>query len=62
MALNLKKNGFDVTGYDVSPNSIKVAEEAGIQMAATTADAAKDKDFIVTSLPATKHVEDTLMK
>lgn len=62
MALNLKKNGFEVTGYDVSPNSIKVAEEAGIQMAATTADAAKDKDFIVTSLPMTKHVEDTLMK
>ena len=62
MACNLKKNGFDVMGFDLNKDTIKVAEEAGITMAASTGDAAKDRDFIVTSLPATKHVEETLTK
>ena len=62
MAINLKSAGFDVTGYDINKDSIKRAEESGINVAATSADAAKDKDFIITSLPATKHVEDTLMR
>lgn len=62
MARNLKKNGFEVTGYDVSEHAIKVAREAGLEVADSTANAAAGKDFIVTSLPTTKHVEDTLMK
>ena len=62
MALNLKKNGFDVSGYDVNKDAINVAKEAGITMVETVAEAAKDKQFIVTSLPMTKHVEETLTK
>lgn len=42
MACNLKKNGFDVTGYDINKDTTKVAEEAGIKVAANIADAAKD--------------------
>jgi 3-hydroxyisobutyrate dehydrogenase-like beta-hydroxyacid dehydrogenase len=62
MALNLKKNGFEVTGYDVNKDAIKVAQEAGIYVAESIAETAQDKHFIVTSLPTTKHVEDTLTK
>lgn len=62
MALNLKKNGFEVAGYDVNKDAIKVAQEAGITMVDSVAEAAKDKQFIVTSLPMTKHVEETLTK
>lgn len=62
MALNLKKAGFEVTGYDINKDTVKVAQEAGIEVAESSADAAKDKSYIVTSLPATKHVEETLTK
>ena len=62
MACNLKKAGFEVTGYDINKDAIKMAQENGITIAETITEAAKDKTFIVTSLPATKHVEDTLMK
>jgi 3-hydroxyisobutyrate dehydrogenase-like beta-hydroxyacid dehydrogenase len=40
MAQNLKKNGFDVTGYDPSEASKQRAGEAGLKVASTVAEAA----------------------
>ncbi len=57
MAINLVKAGHSVKAFDLSQDAIaKVVAEGG-QAAATAADAATDVEFLVTMLPAGKHVE-----
>jgi 3-hydroxyisobutyrate dehydrogenase len=60
MSQNLKKNGFAVKGYDIMPEARKTAEENGIPIAATLGEAVKDVDFVITALPQTAHVEESL--
>ena len=60
MANNLKKAGFDVTGYDVGEKQRQSAAEASLTVASSVADAVKDADFIITALPKTEHVESVL--
>ena len=62
MATNLKKNGFDVTAFDISEQSRQKGTEAGLKTVSTIEEAAKGQDYIVMALPATKHVEETLKK
>lgn len=61
MAVNLKKNGFEVKGYDIGDKQVQSAQEAGITVSASMSDACKEVDFIVTALPKTEHVEKALM-
>ncbi|WP_299183414.1 3-hydroxyisobutyrate dehydrogenase [uncultured Neptuniibacter sp.] len=57
MAINLVKAGHSVKAFDLSQDAIaKVVAEGG-QSAATAVEAASDVEFLVTMLPAGKHVE-----
>jgi 3-hydroxyisobutyrate dehydrogenase len=46
MAANLVKAGYEVTGFDVADVTVE-----GAAKAASAAEAAKDKDFVITMLP-----------
>jgi len=56
MAANLVKAGHNVTGFDLSPASCDQARSDGAGIAASTADAVKDAEVVITMLPAGKHV------
>jgi len=60
MANNLKKNGFQVKGYDIGDKQKQNAIECGISVEASLADTVRDVDWIVTALPKTEHVEEAL--
>lgn len=60
MSQNLKKAGFAVKGFDVTPEARQKATEAGITSVETLGEAAQDVDYIVTALPQTHHVEEAL--
>jgi 3-hydroxyisobutyrate dehydrogenase len=51
MAVNLARAGHAVTGFDMVEAAQAKAREAGIAIAASAADAARDAQFIVTMLP-----------
>ncbi|MEL6369495.1 MAG: 3-hydroxyisobutyrate dehydrogenase [Pseudomonadota bacterium] len=56
MAVNLAKAGHDVTATDLSIGAIDRAEQGGCRRGETIADTVKDAEFVVTMLPAGKHV------
>ena len=56
MAANLVKAGHSVTGFDLSPASCDQARSDGASIAASTVDAVRDAEIVVTMLPAGKHV------
>jgi len=56
MAANLVKAGHSVTGFDLSPASCDQARSDGVSVAASTVDAVRDAEVVVTMLPAGKHV------
>jgi 3-hydroxyisobutyrate dehydrogenase len=56
MAPNLAKAGHDVRAFDLVPEAVKHATEAGCIAAPSAADAVKDADVVITMLPASKHV------
>jgi 3-hydroxyisobutyrate dehydrogenase len=56
MAANLAKAGHEVHAFDLAEAALGRAKEAGCTLANSTADAAKGADFVVTMLPAGKHV------
>ncbi len=56
MALNLVKAGHDVRAFDLSPDTIKIAQEGGCSVADTAIDAVEDAEVVITMLPAGKHV------
>ena len=60
MCQNLKKNGFDVHGYDINEATRKSASEAGITAHDNIASTVQGADFVVTCLPKTEHVETVL--
>ena len=60
MAVNLHKSGFVVKGFDLNPKSIEQVTSQGVLAAKSIQDAIQDVDFIVTSVPATKDVEELL--
>src|SRR3546814_2465648 len=49
--LNLRKSQFRVQGYDVDPRRMDELREQGGHPADTPADAAKDVDIVITSVP-----------
>lgn len=60
MTDNLKKAGFDVTGYDISAEVKKEAQARGTKMAESIKEAVNGADFVITCLPKTEHVETVL--
>jgi 3-hydroxyisobutyrate dehydrogenase len=58
MAANLVKAGESVIGYDPVPDAAEQAKVAGITIAATAGDAAREADVVITMLPSGKHVLD----
>lgn len=60
MANNLKKNGFQVKGFDIGDKQRQNATECGIAVQDSLSNTVKDVDWIVTALPKTEHVEAAL--
>jgi 3-hydroxyisobutyrate dehydrogenase-like beta-hydroxyacid dehydrogenase len=56
MAVNLQKNGFDVTGFEIGEKQKENAKQAGTKVASSIAEAVKNADWVVTALPKTEHV------
>lgn len=56
MAANLVKAGHAVKGFDLSAEILSAAVKRGVAAAKSTADAVADVEFVVTMLPAGKHV------
>ena len=56
MAANLVKAGHAVTGFDLSPASCDQARADGVGIAASTTDAVREAEIVVTMLPAGGHV------
>jgi 3-hydroxyisobutyrate dehydrogenase len=56
MAANLVKAGHAVTGFDLSPASCDQARADGVGIAASTTDAVREAEIVVTMLPAGRHV------
>lgn len=57
MAANLAKAGHSVKAFDLSAQALAQAAEADCQTAESAQDAVKGVDFVVSMLPAGKHVE-----
>ena len=58
MAANLVAAGFDVTGYNRSPEKVKALVEAGGRGADSAAEAVRDADVIITIVPDSPDVEE----
>ena len=56
MCANLAKAGHAVKAFDLNPEAVKAAEDAGATGAASIADAVAEAEVVVTMLPAGKHV------
>jgi 3-hydroxyisobutyrate dehydrogenase len=56
MAINLVEAGHSVTVFDLSQAACDQLQEAGASVAATAAEAAAGVDYIISMLPAGKHV------
>lgn len=57
MAANLVKAGHEVTVFDLVASAVQTLVDAGASSAETAVEAAKGKDFVVSMLPASQHVE-----
>jgi 3-hydroxyisobutyrate dehydrogenase len=56
MAVNLVKAGHEVTVFDLMPEACAQLREAGAAVAETTAAAVEGVDYVISMLPAGKHV------
>nr|WP_319484711.1 NAD(P)-dependent oxidoreductase [uncultured Cohaesibacter sp.] len=61
MIANLRKSGFSVKAFDLSPVAVENLRSDGVEVAETLADAVEGVDAIVTMLPDTPHVQSVLM-
>lgn len=61
MAANLVKAGFSVQAFDLSQAALAQLAEAGGTVMATAREAAQGADFVVSMLPAGKHVAATYL-
>ncbi|MFD0897284.1 2-hydroxy-3-oxopropionate reductase [Loigolactobacillus binensis] len=59
MAINLVKAGFEVSVFDISVAAVETVVAAGAQ-ASSVAEMAQSAEFIITMLPAAKHVRQVL--
>lgn len=57
MARNIARGGHEVKAFDLNKEAVAGLADAGISAAASTADAARDVDILITMLPNSSHVE-----
>ena len=57
MAVNLHKAGHQVKGFDLSPEALELAQQAGIEASDDLSAAVDHVDVVITMLPAGKHVK-----
>jgi 3-hydroxyisobutyrate dehydrogenase len=57
MALNLVRAGHELIVFDLVPAVVRTLTDAGAKAAASAAQAVPGADFVITMLPASKHVE-----
>lgn len=57
MALSLQRGGFEVLGYDASPEARSALEREGVPVASSLAEVAKAVDVLILSLPTSDIVE-----
>jgi len=57
MAVNLLKAGFSVTVFDLSDEACRSLADAGATVAGSAGEAAAQSDYLVSMLPAGRHVE-----
>ncbi len=58
MAANLVKAGHQVVGFDLSKPAMQALAEAGGQVAGSAAEATHGAEFVITMLPAGRHVRE----
>ena len=58
MAANLVKAGFEVVGYNRSPDRVQALVDAGGRGASSVSEAVRDADVIVTMVPDSPDVEE----
>lgn len=56
MAVNLVKAGHQVAAFDLSANALAQVKAEGAAVASSAADAVAGADFVISMLPAAKHV------
>ncbi|MCH8537461.1 MAG: 3-hydroxyisobutyrate dehydrogenase [Alkalimonas sp.] len=56
MAINLVKAGHQVKAFDLSLDALAVVKAEGADVAVSASDAVEGADFIISMLPASKHV------
>ena len=56
MAANLAKSGAEIRAFDLSAAALEKARTAGCTVAASSAEAVRDADAVITMLPAGEHV------
>jgi 3-hydroxyisobutyrate dehydrogenase len=61
MAKNLIKAGHEVTVFDLAPAALADLQGAGANVADSAASAAQKKDYVISMLPAGKHVAGTYL-
>ncbi|MCP5156610.1 MAG: 3-hydroxyisobutyrate dehydrogenase [Ectothiorhodospiraceae bacterium] len=61
MSRNLVRAGHTVKGFDLSDEAMRFAIQAGVQRAATAADAAREVEVVVTMLPVGSDVRAVLL-
>lgn len=57
MALNLRKAGHEVAGFDLSEEACKRLESEGLRIAGSAEDAVRGVEVVISMLPASQHVE-----
>jgi 3-hydroxyisobutyrate dehydrogenase len=60
MSANLVRAGYQVTGYDVSPDAMEHARQNGVTIAKSLAQAAENQDALITMLPNGRLVRECL--
>ncbi len=61
MAANLVKAGHAVTVFDLSPTACDQLQEKGASVAGSAVEAAADAGYVISMLPAGKHVAETYL-
>ena len=60
IAAHIAKGGYEVAGYDISPERRQLAAEQGVKAVSTIADAVRDADIIITMLYNGEVIESAL--
>lgn len=61
MAMNLLKAGHQVAVFDLVPEAVSKLEAAGARAGESARDTCENADFVITMLPAGRHVESLLL-